>query len=189
MKERPQYKFKITFFPWKLVYHQINLSVLSWLLCSICPRNLLWVCPTPAIPKIRYFFLTFVLLAEGSDWLRCGNPPLEAGDLPSLVVLLPPSSAVMLAFLGSCVTKGGSHYWEKSMGFQGLFASGELCMLHGRGVSQQLPCSHLGSSSWMWSTEQLHLQPSMPPGFPLNQQGREVLAAWLNAARSFGRCL
>lgn len=28
-----------------------------------------------------------------------------------------------------------------------------------------------------WSTEQLHLQPSMPPGFPLNKQGSEVPAA------------
>lgn len=98
-----------------------------WLLCSICPRNclgkyctssatcaLLRLCPTPAIPEMRYFFLAYVISAEGSDWLRCGNPPLEAGDLLSLVVLLPSIPAVMLVFLGPCVTKGGSHCWERT---------------------------------------------------------------------------
>lgn len=168
MKEWPQHKLKITFFPWKLVYHRTNLSVLSWLLCSICPRNLLWVCPTPVIPKIRYFFLTFVLLAEGSDWQRCGNPPLEAGDLPSLVVLLPPSSAVMLAFLGSCVTKGGSHYWEKAWVSKVFLLQESYACSMGEGSLSSCPAATLASSSWMWSTEQLHLQPSMPPGFPLN---------------------
>ena len=63
-------------------------------------------------------------------WLRCGNAH-EAGDLLSLTGLLPPSiPAATPAFLGPlCYT--GSHLSGKSMGFQGLFAGGELCMVHG----------------------------------------------------------
>lgn len=180
------------FSPWNFVSQQTNLSVLSWLLCSICPRNccaLLRVCPTPAIPKIRYFFLTYALLAEDRDWLRGGNPPLEAGDLLSPVVLLPSSPAVMPAFLGPCVTMGGSHCWERTWASKVFLLQETYEWYMGEGSLSSCPAATLASSSGSWSTEQLHLQPSMPPGFPLNKQGSEVPAAWLNAGHSFGRCL
>lgn len=54
----------------------------------------------------------------------------EAGDLLSLAVLLPSVPTVTLAFLGPCVTPG-SHLSGKSVGFQGLFAGGELFMVRG----------------------------------------------------------
>lgn len=61
--------------------------------------------------------------------LRCGNAR-EAGDLLCLTVLLPSIPTATLTFLGLCVT-WGSHLSGKTMGFQGLFAGGNLCMVHG----------------------------------------------------------
>lgn len=152
MKEGPQHELRIIFFPWKLVYHQVNLSVLSWLLCGICTRNccaLLQVCPTPAIPEIRYFFFTYVLLGKGSDWLRCGNPPLEAGDLLSLVVLLPSSSAVMQAFLGPCVKGAGSHSWERTWVSKVFLLQENYVWYMGEGSLGSCPAATLASSSGM----------------------------------------
>lgn len=49
-----------------------------------------------------------------------------------------------------------------------------------RGLSAAASKPPWQTSQVCWSTAQLHPQPLMPLGFPLNEQGSKIPAAWLN---------
>lgn len=159
---------------------------LSWPLCSICPRNCC-LAASQSYPHHSWdkVFLLDKCIIGRRQWLAELWESSTGGwrsAVPISAAALQPCSDAGIS--GTLCYKGRGSLLGKNMSFQGLFAAGELCMVHGRGVSEQLPCSHLGKQlrdAGALNSSTCTLQ-CLQASLSINRGGRYLLHDWTQAA-------